>query len=46
LINLHLRHGQKAEALDAYHRCRETLRVSLQSEPSPQTQQLLRSIEA
>lgn len=46
LMSLHLRHGHKAEALDVYQRCRETLRVSLQSEPSPQTQQLLRSIDA
>jgi LuxR family transcriptional regulator, maltose regulon positive regulatory protein len=45
LMSLHLRYGQKAEALDVYQRCRETLRASLQSEPSPQTQQLLRSID-
>jgi LuxR family transcriptional regulator, maltose regulon positive regulatory protein len=44
LMELHLRHGQRTEAVDAYERCRETLRHSLQSEPSPQTQQLFRSI--
>lgn len=41
LMALHLRCGQKAEALDVYQRCCETLRLSLQSEPSPQTRQLL-----
>jgi ATP/maltotriose-dependent transcriptional regulator MalT/DNA-binding SARP family transcriptional activator len=44
LMSLHLRHGQRAEALDVYQRCRDTLRLSLRSEPSPQTQQLLGSI--
>ena len=44
LMSMHLRHGQRSEAVDAYERCRETLRHSLQSEPSPQTQQLYRSI--
>ena len=46
LMSLHLRHGQRSEAVDAYDRCRETLRHSLQSEPSPQTQQLFKSIGA
>ncbi len=46
LMDLHLRHGQRTEAVDTYERCRETLRQSLQSEPSPQTQQLFRSIVA
>jgi LuxR family transcriptional regulator, maltose regulon positive regulatory protein len=44
LMELHLRHGQRSEAVDAYERCRETLRHSLQSEPSAPTQQLFRSI--
>lgn len=43
-MTLHQRHGQIAAALDAYERCRETLLLSLQSEPSPQTQQLYRSL--
>ncbi len=46
LMSMHLRHGQRSEAVDAYERCRETLRHSLQSEPSPQTQQLYKSISA
>ena len=46
LMTLHQRHGQTAAALDAYERCRETLLLSLQSEPSPQTQQLYRSLGA
>jgi ATP/maltotriose-dependent transcriptional regulator MalT/DNA-binding SARP family transcriptional activator len=46
LMSMHLRHGQRSEAVDAYERCRETLRHSLQSEPSPQTQQLLKSSSA
>jgi len=46
LMIMHLRHGQRSEAVDAYERCRETLRHSLQSEPSPQTQQLYRTIGA
>jgi DNA-binding SARP family transcriptional activator len=46
LMSMHLRHGQRSEAVDAYERCRETLRHSLQSEPSPQTQQLFKSIGA
>ena len=46
LMSMHLRHGQRGEAVDAYERCRETLRHSLQSEPSPQTQQLYKSIGA
>jgi ATP/maltotriose-dependent transcriptional regulator MalT len=46
LMLLHHRHGQIAAALDAYERCRETLLHSLQSEPSPQTQQLYRSLGA
>jgi DNA-binding SARP family transcriptional activator len=44
LMSMHLRHDQRSEAVDSYERCRETLRHSLQSEPSPQTQQLFRSI--
>jgi DNA-binding SARP family transcriptional activator len=44
LIAMHLRHGQRSEAADAYERCRETLLHCLQSEPSPQTQQLYRSL--
>jgi DNA-binding SARP family transcriptional activator len=43
-MGLHMRHGQRGEAADVYERCRETLRHSLQSEPSPQTQQLFKSI--
>lgn len=44
LMALHLRCGQKAEAMDVYQRCCETLRLGLQSEPSPQTRQLLGSL--
>jgi LuxR family transcriptional regulator, maltose regulon positive regulatory protein len=44
LMELHIRHGQRVEAADAYERCRESLRHSLQSEPTAQTQQLFRSI--
>jgi hypothetical protein len=43
-MELHIRHGQRVEAADAYERCRESLRHSLQSEPTAQTQQLFRSI--
>jgi DNA-binding SARP family transcriptional activator len=44
LMELHLRHGQQTQAVDAYDRCRDALRDALQSEPSVQTQQLFRSI--
>jgi LuxR family transcriptional regulator, maltose regulon positive regulatory protein len=44
LMALYQRHGQLAAALDAYERCRDTMLHSLQAEPSPQTQQLYRSL--
>jgi ATP/maltotriose-dependent transcriptional regulator MalT/DNA-binding SARP family transcriptional activator len=44
LLSLHQRHGQIAAALDAYERCREALLLGLQSEPSPQMQQLHRKL--
>jgi len=44
LMILHQRHGQHVAGIDAYDRLRQTTLLLLQSEPSPQTQQLYRSL--
>jgi len=44
LMILHQRHGQIAAGVDAWERCRASSLLLLQSEPSPQTQQLYRSL--
>lgn len=46
LINLHVAHGNRAEALRVYNLCVETLRHELDVEPGPQTQKLYQSLLA
>jgi DNA-binding SARP family transcriptional activator len=46
LMGLHHRLGQQQLAIEVYERCRETLRQSLQSEPSLQTQLWFKSLTA
>ncbi len=46
LIACHVRLGQRAEAMAAYRRCRELLSVVLGIQPSAETEQVCRAVQA